>query len=192
MSIIKQVLLSLCLAFNFGVHQAWASDTENNGTQITDSGGAIESDGNVESDKAIEPRFDLKQLCAQTLSRYALYRDALDAENYAAQFTEGGEFVTPGPSFKGRNALRGYIHSQPVDLRTMHHVTSFEITATGPATASGISYVLVHFSERKQGPADINRIAGALYEDEFEVIDGSCLIKQRTLRILMDHQMKTH
>lgn len=124
--------------------------------------------------------------CTETVSAYAVHRDANNSEAYADVFTPQGVFATPGTVHEGRAALIAYIDNQPEQITTLHHITTVDIRPTGPTRATGTVYVIVHFSEASESPARLVRIANAIYEDEYEFASGVCRIASRSLRIVMD------
>lgn len=132
---------------------------------------------------------DMVHLCTQTVQDYAVYRDRLDADNYASVFTKDGVFITPGGTYSGRDEIKGYINTQDISVTTMHQVTTVQIKPLEDGSATGVIYTSVHFSETSDKVGVTNRIAGATYYDRYQLNQGRCEIAERVLKIIMDYQV---
>jgi uncharacterized protein (TIGR02246 family) len=77
-------------------------------------------------------------------ARYAFAYDRGRAEDFAALFTENGEFeVVGGPVVRGREALAGMVSAAAArPARTFHVVSNVRVMVTGE-TAAGQAYVLL-------------------------------------------------
>ena len=115
-----------------------------------------------------------------------MYRDALNANSYASVFTEDGSFVTPGKTFKGRDEIRSYIESQPKEFKTLHHITTKQISASNNMEGKGVIYALVNFHKKENGKNQLFRSAQAIYTDQYIFNNNDCEIAHRSLEILTD------
>lgn len=91
---------------------------------------------------------DIVMACERTEHQYAIYRDRLDADAFAAIFAEDGEWGrSNGRILKGREAIAQYV----TDLAAakaepeyhMQSTTTVQITPIDATTATGISYALL-------------------------------------------------
>ena len=131
---------------------------------------------------------DIKNACEKTIQDYAVYRDALDAENFANTFSEDGVFATPNGDHKGYDGIVKYIHNQSDEFISYHMVTTMQINPVDESTANGIVYGTVHIGERTEsGPAKLVRSIDAIYNDKYVIKDGACKIQHRSLKQLIDH-----
>lgn len=130
-----------------------------------------------------------RQQIEDLMWRYARALDSLDAEAYAAVYTEDGEFVSGREATKGRAALKTYIQgvAKSRDERrakgenptgTLHMVTNHRITFTDPDHAKIEAYWLTMFpGSGAETPARIGGV-GRSVEDLVRV-KGQWLIQRR-------------
>ena len=93
--------------------------------------------------------------CEQLLSDYAIYRDHLEADNFANTFTTDGELILGSGSYIGREEIRKNITSRPQPgVAHMILLTSSIITPHNLKQASGISYAIVLNGNRPVNKGD--------------------------------------
>jgi len=123
--------------------------------------------------------------------RYVRALDSMDADGYAAAYTEDGTFVSGSTQHKGRADLKAMV----VDLKKgrderaakgekiapMYHViANHQITFTGPNEARYDSYWMTVFGSA--GPETPVRVAAAgRGVDELVRVNGQWLIKNRNV-----------
>lgn len=129
---------------------------------------------------------DFINACTKTVQNYALYRDTLNAHGYASSFTQDGVFATPGKTFRGRDEIRSYINSQPKDIKTLHHITTKQVSALNNTDGEGTIYALVNFHKNEHGKNHLFRSAQAIYTDQYKFDNNRCEIAHRSLEILTD------
>lgn len=129
-------------------------------------------------------------LCDKTIHNYAISRDALDPDGYAAAFTEEAVFITPSLTYSGRKEIRQYINSQPKDIGTIHHITTRQIQPLSNSSATGTVYSKVSFYKVTEGISHIYQEANAVYQDRYRLHKNRCEIVERRLKILTLDQVK--
>jgi uncharacterized protein (TIGR02246 family) len=117
--------------------------------------------------------------------RYVRALDSLDAEAYAAVFTEDGQFGAGGNATKGREALKqmveGLAQNRAEDAAPMYHVIANSyLEFVDENTARFQSYWMTVFGAAGQGTAPRVAAAGRGVDDLVRV-NGEWLIKSRNV-----------
>lgn len=132
-----------------------------------------------------------RQQIEELMWRYARSLDTLDADAYAAMYTEDGEFVSPGGGTKGRAALRDYVlgvAKSRAERRakgenptgTLHMVTNHIITFADRDHATVDAYWITMFPA--DGAETPVRVGGAGRSiDDVMRVNGKWLIKVRNV-----------
>jgi len=124
------------------------------------------------------------QLCNQTVKDYAALRDNPEtAETYAGLFTDDGIFVLGPNPVSGRDALMARHQASHENSNWLHDMNKISITDADGAV-SGVSRVTVKTSAKNDPKTERTIVAD--YIDIFEMADGKCLIKSRTVKVLTD------
>lgn len=131
---------------------------------------------------------EIKVLCDQLLADYAVYRDHLDADNFANTFSDDAVLVVGSGEHKGREAIRKYIINQPHPANAhMFMFTSSHIVPTSEFHATGISYALVLGADRPvQAGDEPIQVAGVRavneYYTEFKLTEEGWKISRLSLQ----------
>ncbi len=120
--------------------------------------------------------------CLDTIHRYAVEIDNKNAEGVAELFTEDASFILPTQSAISREEIKRGVSEMPQDRRTLHHVTTASLKATGKNTMEGTVYLILHVSPMGEGAAQPITQHG-VYTDIYELTEGECRIKSRVLKM---------
>jgi|TARA_B110000483_G_C18108079_1_gene508523 hypothetical protein len=125
-------------------------------------------------------------ICEQLLADYAIYRDHLEAENFANIFTQDAHFVPGSGLVRGRENIKKYIedHATPAHLIMF---TSSQIDAQSETRASGLAYAVILNGDRQvlegDRPIQMNGITAASeYRAEFERTEEGWKISKLELK----------
>jgi hypothetical protein len=128
-----------------------------------------------------------ERACERLQVTYALTADCGDADGFAALFTEDAAIHIPEyPPFAGYAAIHDSLLRLAGTGVTMRHViTNQQVTVTGPASATGICYLIVY---NNPDPADENGIREVQppstvgeYRDQFVRIAEGWRFRERRL-----------
>ncbi len=95
---------------------------------------------NVTSAEALQIKSEIKQL----VDNYAITRDNWDAKGHAGLFTEHAKLIMNGAVTEGAAAIQKRVEGLNHDGRSLHMMTSSQITIIDKNTATGIQYVAVY------------------------------------------------
>lgn len=118
--------------------------------------------------------------------RYARALDTLDAQGYAATYTQDGKFMAGGTVIEGRDALREYIEGLQESMGetpdpAMYHMTTDAWTEFVDEThARHHTYWMTVFGPAEQGESPRVAAAGRGVDDLVKV-DGEWLIQTRNV-----------
>lgn len=125
-------------------------------------------------------------ICEQLLADYAVYRDHLEADNFANIFTQDAQFVPGSGLVRGRQNIKKYIedHATPSHLIMF---TSSQIDAQSETRASGLAYAVILNGDRQvlegDRPIQMNGITAASeYHAEFERTEEGWKISKMELK----------
>lgn len=123
-------------------------------------------------------------LCEQLLADYAVYRDHLNAEQFANTFSEGGVLILGSGPYNGRDEIHDYIGSIGLPAKAhMFMFTTHQIEIESAIRATGISYALVLGGDRPvtagEKPIQVKGIRAVNeYHTEFELTDDGWKISK--------------
>ena len=93
--------------------------------------------------------------CERLMADYAVYRDRLDADGWAATFTEDAVLVLGSGTYEGRDAILENLASRPTPaVAHLIMLTSVKITPIDETSATGTSYAIILNGDRPVGPGD--------------------------------------
>lgn len=90
--------------------------------------------------EALQIKADIKQL----VDNYAITRDNWDAKAHAALFTEHARLIMNGAITEGSAAIQKRVEGLNHDGRSLHMMTSSQITIIDKDHATGIQYIAVY------------------------------------------------
>jgi uncharacterized protein (TIGR02246 family) len=94
----------------------------------------------IDSEEAAKIKLEITQL----VNDYAIYRDRLDARNYANLFAEDGRLTVRGRLTQGREAIYERISGYDSSHVSMHIMTSSQINIIDRDHATGVHYAAVY------------------------------------------------
>lgn len=104
--------------------------------------------GQVDGAEAAKIRLEIQQL----VDDYAIYRDNLDAKNYANLFTEDGVLIVRGNEYQGREILYQRMLDADTSRVSMHVMSSSQITIIDRNNATGVHYAAVYTGSPTDNP----------------------------------------
>lgn len=105
--------------------------------------------------ETLKIKADIKQL----VDNYAITRDNWDAKGHANLFTEQAKLIMNGAVTQGREAVQKRIEGLNHNGRSLHMMTSSQITIIDKNTATGIQYVAVYTNTPEQPVKEEESIA---------------------------------
>jgi len=126
--------------------------------------------------------------CERLLADYAIYRDHLDADEFANTFSANGVLVLGSGTSRGRAEIRENITSRPSpSVAHMILLTTIKITPVDEYNATGFSYAIILNGNRPVSAGDppipINGITAAVeYHTEFVLTDEGWKISRLELK----------
>lgn len=131
---------------------------------------------------------EITVLCKQLLADYAVYRDHLEADNFADTFSVDGVLVVGSGTHTGRDAIHKYISSLPTPANAhMFMFTTIQITPQTETRATGLSYAVVLGADGPvlagDKPIQVEGIRAANeYHTEFELTSDGWKISKLSLQ----------
>jgi len=117
---------------------------------------------------------EIRVICNQLLSDYAIYRDHLDEKGFVSIFTKGAELKLGTGTYKGIDQIRKNITDrQSPSIAHMVLLTTSQITPLSAKKAQGLSYAIVLNGNRAVGfgdkPIEMEGLTSAVeYQTEFQ------------------------
>ncbi|MEV6291094.1 nuclear transport factor 2 family protein [Streptomyces sp. NPDC051896] len=131
-----------------------------------------------------------ERACERLIVDFVHRLDLGEPASVAELFAEDGTWEWPPPGdgrrIEGREALRAYFGSRPVDRLSRRLMSNVLVTVTGPDTATGTAYFTTYRVDghRPGGPIPSGPpVQVGHYEDTFRRLDGDWLITSRTLHL---------
>ena len=126
---------------------------------------------------------DIEAACTDLVRDYAYHRDRLDAAEVANLFTEDAKMSVLGQEFDGRGAIERRMLDGKGGPVTRHLMSTIRIFPESADRATGVSYVTVYISPRRDGdgPLPVEGFGGiGEYHDVFERTSDGWKIAART------------
>ncbi len=121
------------------------------------------------------------ELCEDTIQSYGVFRDDPDqARPYAELFTPDGSFALGGNVTTGHEALMAR-HKESHENQRWQHIMSAPVISIQDERIIAVTQVSV-----KTGPklGEMDTIIIGQYQDEFQIVSGSCRIKSRKTSVI--------
>jgi hypothetical protein len=134
--------------------------------------------------ETVKIKADIKQL----VDNYAITRDNWDAKGHANLFTEQAKLIMNGAVTQGPEAIQKRIEGLNHNGRSLHMMTSSQITIIDKNTATGIQYVAVYTNTPEQPVKEEESIAVkgpsrmGKYFDKYERTADGWKIAERRLQ----------
>ena len=127
---------------------------------------------------------DWQEACLATAQNYAFIRDFGPAEDVKTIFTKDAVVTLPGTTMSGLDAITARTRKVLSTQVSQHHITSQKFATSATGTMTGRSYLIASIRPKNSEGLTPKRVLQAVYEDEYEIVDGACMIAKRTARPL--------